>query len=101
MYEIPLLIGPTHYVSSIQINGSEKLVGRELHIAYRYGDHYDSVRPFGDNSESPAQLRLEVRGKKSGSFKNTLPNISTIGLVLFIKCSLFPPPLSCVLPESS
>lgn len=33
---------------------------RELHIAYRYGDHYDSVRRIGDNSESPAQLRIEV-----------------------------------------
>lgn len=33
---------------------------RELHIAYRYGDHYDSVRRTGDNSESPAQLRIEV-----------------------------------------
>ncbi|MBN3300762.1 OTUD3 protein, partial [Amia calva] len=45
-----------------QINGSEKPVCRELHIAYRYGDHYDSVRPIGDNSESPAQLCIEVRG---------------------------------------
>ena len=45
---------------SIQINGVEKQVCRELHIAYRYGDHYDSVRPTGDNSESPALLRIEV-----------------------------------------
>uniref|UniRef100_A0A4W6BXA4 OTU domain-containing protein 3 n=1 Tax=Lates calcarifer TaxID=8187 RepID=A0A4W6BXA4_LATCA len=43
-----------------EINGSEKQVCRELHIAYRYGDHYDSVRRIGDNSESPAQLRIEV-----------------------------------------
>ncbi|KAK2897924.1 OTU domain-containing protein 3 isoform X1 [Channa argus] len=42
-----------------EINGAEKLVCRELHIAYRYGDHYDSVRQIGDNSESPAQLRIE------------------------------------------
>uniref|UniRef100_A0A3P9DTL9 OTU domain-containing protein 3 n=1 Tax=Maylandia zebra TaxID=106582 RepID=A0A3P9DTL9_9CICH len=42
-----------------EINGSEKQVCRELHIAYRYGDHYDSVRRIGDNSESPAQLRIE------------------------------------------
>ncbi|XP_013990819.1 OTU domain-containing protein 3 [Salmo salar] len=49
-----------------EINGSEKLVGRELHIAYRYGDHYDSVRPIGDNSESPAQLRLENLHNSSG-----------------------------------
>ncbi|KAM9344042.1 OTU domain-containing protein 3 [Pholidichthys leucotaenia] len=42
-----------------EINGSEKALSRELHIAYRYGDHYDSVRRIGDNSESPAQLRIE------------------------------------------
>ncbi|XP_029689546.1 OTU domain-containing protein 3 isoform X2 [Takifugu rubripes] len=42
-----------------EINGSEKQVCRQLHIAYRYGDHYDSVRRMGDNSESPAQLRVE------------------------------------------
>lgn len=42
-----------------EINGSEKQVCRELHIAYRYGDHYDSVRRTGDNSETPAQLRIE------------------------------------------
>ncbi|KAJ8265042.1 hypothetical protein COCON_G00141410 [Conger conger] len=42
-----------------EINGSEKPVCRELHIAYRYGDHYDSVRPIGDNSENPTQLRVE------------------------------------------
>lgn len=48
------------YLFSLQINGAEKQVCRELHIAYRYGDHYDSVRRTGDNSESPAQLRIEV-----------------------------------------
>ncbi|XP_053280512.1 OTU domain-containing protein 3 [Pleuronectes platessa] len=42
-----------------EINGAVKQVCRELHIAYRYGDHYDSVRRVGDNSESPAQLRIE------------------------------------------
>lgn len=49
-----------------EINGSEKLLCRELHIAYRYGDHYDSVRKTGDNTESPAQLRIEnlQRGQK-------------------------------------
>lgn len=49
---------------STQINGAEKPVCRELHIAYRYGDHYDSVRRTGDNSESPAQLRIEVSIQK-------------------------------------
>ncbi|CAL8363849.1 unnamed protein product [Lota lota] len=42
-----------------EIKGVEKQACREMHIAYRYGDHYDSVRRIGDNSESPAQLRIE------------------------------------------
>lgn len=42
-----------------EINGTEKPICRELHIAYRYGDHYDSVRKIGDNSENPAQLCIE------------------------------------------
>ncbi|XP_063065011.1 OTU domain-containing protein 3 [Engraulis encrasicolus] len=46
-----------------EINGSEKQVCRELHIAYRYGDHYDSVRHIGDNSESPSHLRIENLNK--------------------------------------
>ncbi|XP_035236531.1 OTU domain-containing protein 3 [Anguilla anguilla] len=49
-----------------EINGSEKPVCRELHIAYRYGDHYDSVRPVGDNSESPTQLRIETLNRSRG-----------------------------------
>ncbi|XP_068588945.1 OTU domain-containing protein 3 [Cebidichthys violaceus] len=49
-----------------EINGVEKEACRELHIAYRYGDHYDSVRRTGDNSESPAQLRIESLQKSQG-----------------------------------
>lgn len=41
-----------------EINGSEKDQCQELHIAYRYGDHYDSVRHITDNSETPARLRI-------------------------------------------
>ncbi|XP_061841603.1 OTU domain-containing protein 3 [Nerophis lumbriciformis] len=42
-----------------EINGTDKPVCRELHIAYRYGDHYDSVRHIDDNSQSPVQLRIQ------------------------------------------
>ncbi|TSR39561.1 OTU domain-containing protein 3 [Bagarius yarrelli] len=41
-----------------EINGSEKPLCPELHIAYRYGDHYDSVRHVADNSKGPAHLRI-------------------------------------------
>ena len=33
---------------------------RELHIAYRCGEHYDSVRRLNDNSEAPAHLQTDV-----------------------------------------
>ncbi|XP_029434433.1 OTU domain-containing protein 3 isoform X2 [Rhinatrema bivittatum] len=48
-----------------QIRGTDKANARELHIAYRYGEHYDSVRRFNDNSETPACLRTEMLGKDS------------------------------------
>ncbi|KAG7477586.1 hypothetical protein MATL_G00071380 [Megalops atlanticus] len=56
-----------------EINGSEKPLCRELHIAYRYGDHYDSVRPIGDNSESPAQLRIESLNRSKGQCESRHP----------------------------
>ncbi|CAI9165605.1 unnamed protein product [Rangifer tarandus platyrhynchus] len=44
-----------------QIRGTDKSNGRELHIAYRYGEHYDSVRRINDNSEAPARLQTEFQ----------------------------------------
>lgn len=46
-----------------QIRGSDKANARELHIAYRYGEHYDSVRSVHDNTEAPAQLQTEMLSK--------------------------------------
>ncbi|KAJ7423113.1 OTU domain-containing protein 3 [Willisornis vidua] len=43
-----------------QIQGSDKSNVRELHIAYRHGEHYDSVRRINDDSEAPAYLRMEM-----------------------------------------
>ncbi|NXI60449.1 OTUD3 protein, partial [Chloroceryle aenea] len=43
-----------------QIRGTEKAKVRELHIAYRYGEHYDSVRRIDDDSEAPAYLQMEM-----------------------------------------
>uniref|UniRef100_J3SEY8 OTU domain-containing protein 3 n=1 Tax=Crotalus adamanteus TaxID=8729 RepID=J3SEY8_CROAD len=42
-----------------QIHGTDKSSARELHIAYRYGEHYDSVRKINDNSAAPAWLQTE------------------------------------------
>ncbi|XP_069804942.1 OTU domain-containing protein 3 [Dendropsophus ebraccatus] len=46
-----------------QIHGSDKGNTRELHIAYRYGEHYDSVRSSQDNTETPAHLQTEMLSK--------------------------------------
>jgi len=35
--------------------------GREVHIFYSNGDHYNSVRRIGDLSESPTNIRLQVQ----------------------------------------
>ncbi|KFP28564.1 OTU domain-containing protein 3, partial [Colius striatus] len=43
-----------------QIQGTDRNKARELHIAYRYGEHYDSVRRIDDDSEAPAYLQMEV-----------------------------------------
>ncbi|KAK2106082.1 OTU domain-containing protein 3 [Saguinus oedipus] len=43
-----------------QIRGTDKSSVRELHIAYRYGEHYDSVRRINDNSEAPAHLQTDM-----------------------------------------
>ncbi|XP_042807347.1 OTU domain-containing protein 3 isoform X2 [Panthera leo] len=44
-----------------QIRGTEKSSVRELHIAYRCGEHYDSVRRLNDNSETPAHLQTDFQ----------------------------------------
>ncbi|XP_021574574.1 OTU domain-containing protein 3 [Carlito syrichta] len=44
-----------------QIRGTDKNNVRELHIAYRYGEHYDSVRRINDNSEAPAHLQTDFQ----------------------------------------
>ncbi|XP_073426475.1 OTU domain-containing protein 3 [Dendrobates tinctorius] len=59
-----------------QIRGSDKANARELHIAYRYGEHYDSVRPIHDNTETPAHLQTEMLSKdvsnRKGKTKSNL-----------------------------
>ncbi|XP_010145465.1 PREDICTED: OTU domain-containing protein 3, partial [Eurypyga helias] len=50
-----------------QIRGTDKNNARELHIAYRYGEHYDSVRRINDDSEAPAYLRMEMLSKNDSN----------------------------------
>ncbi|XP_073457647.1 OTU domain-containing protein 3-like [Aquarana catesbeiana] len=51
------------------IRGSDKSGARELHIAYRYGEHYDSVRRINDNAETPANLQTETLSKDEANRK--------------------------------
>uniref|UniRef100_A0A8D0DK29 OTU domain-containing protein 3 n=1 Tax=Salvator merianae TaxID=96440 RepID=A0A8D0DK29_SALMN len=50
-----------------QIRGTDKSNARELHIAYSYGEHYDSVRKVNDNSEAPACLQMEMLCKNESN----------------------------------
>ncbi|XP_065552739.1 OTU domain-containing protein 3 [Lathamus discolor] len=57
-----------------QIRGTDKSNARELHIAYRDGEHYDSVRRINDDSEAPAYLQMELLCKNdSGTKKEEKP----------------------------
>ncbi|KAM4646724.1 OTU domain-containing protein 3-like [Amazona ochrocephala] len=57
-----------------QIRGTDKSNARELHIAYRDGEHYDSVRRINDDSEAPAYLQMESLCKNdSGTKKEEKP----------------------------
>ncbi|NWX49410.1 OTUD3 protein, partial [Steatornis caripensis] len=50
-----------------QIRGTDKNNVRELHIAYHYGEHYDSVRRINDDSEAPAYLQMEMLCKNDSN----------------------------------
>ncbi|CAM9946906.1 unnamed protein product [Lampetra planeri] len=43
-----------------EVRGTDKAGARELHIAYRHGEHYDSVRRVGDNTHCPAKLHTKA-----------------------------------------
>ncbi|XP_035200676.1 OTU domain-containing protein 3 [Oxyura jamaicensis] len=59
-----------------QIRGTEKNNARELHIAYRYGEHYDSVRRINDDSEAPAYLQMEMLSKNDANEEEMKPEKS-------------------------
>ncbi|NXD67751.1 OTUD3 protein, partial [Eolophus roseicapillus] len=56
-----------------QICGTDKSNARELHIAYRDGEHYDSVRRINDDSEAPAYLQMELLCKNDSGTKEEKP----------------------------
>ncbi|XP_008942368.1 PREDICTED: OTU domain-containing protein 3, partial [Merops nubicus] len=56
-----------------QIRGTEKAPGRELHVAYRHGEHYDSVRRLSDDAEAPACLQMEMLCRNDLNKKEVKP----------------------------
>ncbi|KFW78573.1 OTU domain-containing protein 3, partial [Phalacrocorax carbo] len=56
-----------------QIRGTDKNNVRELHIAYRHGEHYDSVRRINDDSEAPAYLQMEMLCNNDSNRKEVKP----------------------------
>jgi OTU domain-containing protein 3 len=43
--------------------------GREVHIFYHNGDHYNSVRRVGDDSESPTNIKLNAHTQVTHYFE--------------------------------
>lgn len=41
-----------------QVKGTDKPNATELHLSYHNGDHYNSIRKIGDNTQGPACIRL-------------------------------------------
>ncbi|KAL3861906.1 hypothetical protein ACJMK2_007919 [Sinanodonta woodiana] len=49
------------------IQGSQHPKAKQLHIAYHNGDHYSSVRRANDNTESPANIRIQVNDHRDST----------------------------------
>lgn len=62
---------------------------RELHIAYRCGEHYDSVRRLNDNSEAPAHLQTDVSEAPVSSVFSALEGLGQELYALELKTSDF------------
>ncbi|XP_022109291.1 OTU domain-containing protein 3-like [Acanthaster planci] len=54
-----------------KVSGSDRPEARELHIAYHNGDHYSSVRKFGDKSQEPTKFKSSDPRKHVDSREKT------------------------------
>ena len=62
----------------MQIQGPPGGGVRQLHIAYHNGDHYSSIRRDGDNTETPANICLQV-SEREGVGKGERGEVESIG----------------------
>jgi OTU domain-containing protein 3 len=47
-------------IYQIQGHKTSNSATKQIHISYHNGDHYSSVRRVGDNTESPANIKMKV-----------------------------------------
>lgn len=64
-----------------QVKGTDKPNATELHLSYHNGDHYNSVRKIGDNTQGPACIRLAPRVACPSLPTSSLPASARVGCV--------------------
>ncbi|KAK3583745.1 hypothetical protein CHS0354_022777 [Potamilus streckersoni] len=66
LHQVSIVI---HQLSApfLLIQGCQNPKAKQLHIAYHNGDHYSSVRRVNDNTESPANIRIEVKDHRDST----------------------------------
>jgi OTU domain-containing protein 3 len=59
------------------IAGSDnKNIKKQLHLAYHNGEHYSSLRPIGDRSNEPTNIKLNSKdNNESGKYQKKSINI--------------------------
>ncbi|XP_071146148.1 OTU domain-containing protein 3-like isoform X2 [Mytilus edulis] len=71
LYQINVVI---HQLNSpfllIQGPKTQSQTIKQIHISYHNGDHYSSVRKHGDNTESPANIRVKIGGDSQSAAGN-------------------------------
>lgn len=45
---------------------------KQIHISYHNGDHYSSVRKLGDNTESPANIKIKIGNDTQTNFQSSI-----------------------------
>ncbi|CAC5401217.1 OTUD3 [Mytilus coruscus] len=78
LYQINVVI---HQLNSpfllIQGPKTQSQTIKQIHISYHNGDHYSSVRKHGDNTESPANIRVKI-GSDSQSAAGKKPQANGV-----------------------
>nr|XP_037282372.1 OTU domain-containing protein 3-like isoform X2 [Rhipicephalus microplus] len=72
-----------------QVKGTDKPNATELHLSYHNGDHYNSVRKIGDNTQGPASIRLaDLQLIKEALQENAFNKVGAISQLMTRRASL-------------